>query len=66
MANCPDCGEKMFSEIDQAYLLNFKTCWICDKQRWDKGELSTEEFEAKEEVVYPIDYGQKNTQEDCH
>lgn len=49
---CPHCGEEQYSMVDKAYLFNFKTCWSCDKKRFDSGELSKKEFEAREEACY--------------
>lgn len=47
--HCPDCGEKQWSIADNRYVELFKTCWGCDRKRWMAKELSTEEFERKEE-----------------
>ena len=49
--NCPDCGEKQWSIGDQKYVELFGTGWCCDKLRWEKKELSLEEFERREKLA---------------
>ncbi len=46
---CDSCGETVeYSAMDRCYVILYGTCWDCDKKRWEKGELPTSEFEAKE------------------
>lgn len=45
---CSSCGEKQWSIADNKYLKLFGTCWKEDKGRWERGELSLEEFERRE------------------
>lgn len=51
LENCPDCGEKLHEIFNQDYVDKFDTCWNCDKERWDFGDMTTGEFEAREESV---------------
>lgn len=46
--NCPDCGQKQWSIADCNYVILYKTCWRCDKKRWDKKKLTLKEFEERE------------------
>jgi len=46
--NCPQCGEKQWSIADCNYVILFKTCWSCDKGRWEAKELFLSEFERRE------------------
>lgn len=45
---CPSCGERQWSIVDNRYLELFRTCWSEDRQRWQDGKLSLEEFEKRE------------------
>lgn len=45
---CPSCGEKQWSIMDKHYAGMFGHCWSEDKARWERKELSTEEFERRE------------------
>lgn len=45
---CPCCIKEQFSKMDKIYLKQNGQCWSCDREDWQKGELSTEEFERRE------------------
>jgi hypothetical protein len=45
---CPECNEKQWSIMDKNYLKIYGKCWYCDKELWERGFLSLEEFENRE------------------
>lgn len=45
---CPKCEKEQFSLMDRNYLILYNTCWECDKVKWERGELSLEEFDIRE------------------
>lgn len=48
LETCPTCGEHQWSVADRRYAYLFGTCWAEDRARWDRGELTLEEFEDRE------------------
>lgn len=48
LGNCPSCGEKQWSIADNKYLKLYGHCWAEDKEAWQSGKLSLEEFEKRE------------------
>lgn len=51
ITKCPDCGGIQYSLSDKSYVSLYNTGWCCDKKRWEKGELTLEEFEKREELA---------------
>ncbi len=49
MNTCPDCKNPPYSPMDKSYLKLFKRCWTCDKNDWERGQLSLKEFEKQEQ-----------------
>ena len=49
--NCSNCGEKQWSIADCNYVELFGIGWCCDKRKWERGELSLEEFEKREKAA---------------
>ncbi|GAI03926.1 unnamed protein product [marine sediment metagenome] len=49
--NCSDCGKKQWSVADCNYVILYKTCWSCDRKRWENKELTLEEYEKKEKIA---------------
>lgn len=46
---CSKCkSSNQISPMDKKYLELFEVCWDCDKKAWVEGNLSLEEFEARE------------------
>ena len=45
---CSKCDQIQYSLMDKNYLDLFRQCWSCDKDEWEAGTLSLEEFEARE------------------
>lgn len=45
---CSKCHTIQFSANDISYLHLFGQCWDCDKEAWERKELSLEEFEKRE------------------
>ncbi len=52
MVICPACEEQQWSPMDKKYLTLYGCCWCCDKEQWEAGELSTEEFEKREKTAH--------------
>lgn len=48
---CPICNEIQWSIADRNYVKLFGTCWSEDKQKWQDGKLSLEEFEKREKLA---------------
>jgi len=49
--HCPECHEKQWSAYDRIYVALFGHCWTCDKKLWEKGRLTTELFEERENLT---------------
>ena len=47
ITTCPTCGYENWSQMDKKYA-ELYGCWHCDKEKWLKKELTTEEFEQRE------------------
>jgi hypothetical protein len=45
---CPVCGEKQWSIMDKNYAGLYGIGWCCDKVKWERGEITLEEFEMRE------------------
>lgn len=46
---CEKCKTIQFSSNDISYLNLYSVCWDCDKANWEKGLMSTYEFEKREQ-----------------
>ncbi len=46
-SKCKKCGFESWSIIDKRYAQLYG-CWSCDKEQWEQGKLSLEEFEKRE------------------
>lgn len=46
---CSECGEKQWSITDCNYVKLFNVCWSCDNIKWKNKEITTEEFEKREQ-----------------
>ena len=51
---CKKCGYENWSVMDKNYMRVFGDCWHCDKEKWERKELSTEEFEKREQKALKI------------
>jgi hypothetical protein len=51
---CPQCQQKQWSMADANYVRLFFTCWYCDKQLWEKKQMSLEAFEQREQEANKI------------
>jgi hypothetical protein len=45
---CPKCNCTQWSIQDKKYLELYGNCWGCDKEQWEQGKLTLEEFEKRE------------------
>ena len=54
MDKCPKCKEKQWSLMDKNYTKLFGHCWTCDRQEWDDGKLTLEEFEKREKEALAL------------
>lgn len=52
MERCTKCNSLQYSAMDKNYLKIYGECWSCDKNRWERDMISTEEFEAREEQAF--------------
>lgn len=48
---CPNCKETQWSAMDKKYLEIYGHCWSCDKKKWENKEMTTKEFEARENIA---------------
>ncbi len=51
---CPHCNQKQWSIADRNYVRLFLNCWFCDKEKWEKGEMTLEKFEEREKQAAEI------------
>ncbi len=51
---CPKCHQKQWSITDNNYVTLFGICWFCDKEKWEKGQMTLEVFERREKEALEI------------
>jgi len=48
---CPICHETQYTETDKKYLELYNQCSCCDQRSWEIGELSDQDFQAREVIA---------------